>query len=100
MKFLYSSVAGLVSLLLTQAVAAPGSNGHGSHDSHDGHEWHESGLAHPDLDKFIKTQKKVALQGVLNNIGPDGAKVPGAGAGFVIASPSKVNPDCEYISRV
>ncbi len=69
MKFLSSSVAGLVSLLLTQAVAAPGSNDHGSH---------ESGRSHSDLDKFINTQKKVALYGVLNNIGPDGAKVPGA----------------------
>ena len=86
MKFL-SSVAGLVSLLASQAIAAPGENGHGSH-----------GSSPSQLDKFVTAEKKIALQGVLNNIGPDGAKVLGAGAGFVVASPSKVDPDCEYIS--
>jgi glucoamylase len=33
----------------------------------------------------------------LNNIGPDGSEVPGAGAGFVVASPSKANPNCKYL---
>ena len=84
MKFLTPSVAGLVSLLASHAIAAPGGgdNGHGSNPS--------SGL-----DKFVTAEKKIALQGVLNNIGPDGSRVPGAGAGFVVASPSKVDPDCE-----
>ncbi|KFY26544.1 hypothetical protein V493_04022 [Pseudogymnoascus sp. VKM F-4281 (FW-2241)] len=82
MKFLSSSVAGLVALLTSQAFATPGGYGHGSHGS---------GRSH--LDKFVRAEKKIALQGVLNNIGPDGAKVPGAGAGFVVASPSKVDPD-------
>lgn len=83
MKFLSPSFAGLVSLLASHAIAAPGESGHGSHGS--------------SLDKFVTAEKKIALQGVLNNIGPDGSRVPGAGAGFVVASPSKVDPDCEYI---
>jgi glucoamylase len=37
------------------------------------------------------------LRGALNNIGPDGSEVPGAGAGFVVASPSKANPNCKYL---
>ncbi|KAJ4291330.1 hypothetical protein N0V88_006334 [Collariella sp. IMI 366227] len=45
------------------------------------------------LERYIKTERAIALQGVLDNIGPHGAKVPGAGRGIVIASPSKVNPD-------
>jgi hypothetical protein len=40
-------------------------------------------------------ERAIALQGVLDNIGPSGVKVPGAGRGIVIASPSKVDPDCE-----
>jgi glucoamylase len=49
-----------------------------------------------DLTSFITSERAVALQGALNNIGPDGSKVPGAGAGFVVASPSKANPNCKY----
>ncbi|OBT67060.1 hypothetical protein VE03_04402 [Pseudogymnoascus sp. 23342-1-I1] len=85
MKFLTPSVAGLVSLLASHAIAAPGDSGHGSHDSH--------GSQPSKLDKFVTAEKKIALQGVLNNIGPDGSRVPGAGAGFVVASPSTVDPD-------
>lgn len=48
------------------------------------------------LDSFVSTERAIALQGALNNIGPDGSEVPGATAGFVVASPSKVNPNCEY----
>ena len=47
-----------------------------------------------DLNSFVASEKAIALQGALNNIGPNGSMVPGAGAGFVVASPSKVNPDC------
>ncbi len=36
---------------------------------------------------------------MLDNIGPSGAKVPGAGRGIVIASPSKVDPDCKKPSE-
>ncbi|KAK3368937.1 family 15 glycosyl hydrolase [Lasiosphaeria ovina] len=45
------------------------------------------------LDSFVSRERALALQGVLDNIGPNGAKVPGAAAGIVIASPSKVNPN-------
>jgi hypothetical protein len=51
-----------------------------------------------DLSSFIASERAIALQGALNNIGPDGSAVPGAGAGFVVASPSKANPDCQYPS--
>ncbi len=50
-----------------------------------------------DLNSFVASEKAIALQGALNNIGPNGSLVPGAGAGFVVASPSKVNPDCECV---
>jgi len=79
MKLIFSSFAGLISLLASQAIAAPSERGSRG------------------LDSFIAAERKVALQGALNNIGPDGSKVPGAGAGFVVASPSKSNPDCEHI---
>jgi len=49
-----------------------------------------------DLTSFINTERAISLQGVKDNIGPDGAKVPGAGAGFVVASPSRVDPPCEF----
>ena len=48
-----------------------------------------------DVDSFVATERKIALQGALNNIGPNGSLVPGAGAGFVVASPSQVNPNCQ-----
>ncbi|OBT88251.1 hypothetical protein VE02_02771 [Pseudogymnoascus sp. 03VT05] len=86
MKFLPPSVTGLVSLLASTAIASPGggeNNGHGSHGSSPSSR----------LDKFVTAEKKIALQGVLNSIGPDGSRVPEAGAGFVVASPSKVDPD-------
>lgn len=47
------------------------------------------------LDSFITTERAIALQGVLNNIGPHGSRVPGAGAGYVVASPSTENPNCQ-----
>ncbi|KAJ2970478.1 hypothetical protein NUW58_g9683 [Xylaria curta] len=48
------------------------------------------------LDAFIEKQRSISLQGVLNNIGPHGSRVPGAGAGSIIASPSTENPDYFY----
>jgi glucoamylase len=50
-----------------------------------------------DLNSFVAQEKVIALQGALNNIGPNGVDVPGAGSGFVVASPSKVNPDCTLL---
>lgn len=55
------------------------------------------GYSHADdaLAGFIASETPIALQGILDNIGPDGKKVAGAGSGLVIASPSKVQPDCK-----
>lgn len=50
------------------------------------------------LDAFVEKQRAISLQGVLNNIGPDGSLVPGAAAGVIVASPSTVNPNCEFAS--
>lgn len=49
-----------------------------------------------DLNSFVDTERAIAL-GVLNNIGPNGSQVPGTAAGLIIASPSKTDPDCEYL---
>ena len=48
------------------------------------------------LDSFTATELPIALQGILNNIGPAGVLVPGAAPGLVIASPTQNNPDCTY----
>jgi glucoamylase len=48
------------------------------------------------LDDYLTKQEPISQQGVLDNIGPDGAKVEGASAGIVVASPSKSEPDCAY----
>lgn len=48
-----------------------------------------------DVDSFVSTERTIALEGALNNIGPDGSEAAGAGAGFVVASPSKANPNCK-----
>jgi glucoamylase len=47
------------------------------------------------LDTFVSSESETALRGVLANIGPNGAKVPGADAGIVVASPSQTDPDCK-----
>ncbi len=47
-----------------------------------------------DIDGFIESQEAISFQGVLNNLGPDGPKAPGAYPGIVIASPSQVDPPC------
>lgn len=44
---------------------------------------------------WITKEKQIALEKVLNNIGPDGSEVAGAAAGIVVASPSKSYPDCK-----
>lgn len=46
------------------------------------------------LEAWIATESPYALQALLDNIGADGAKVKGAAAGIVVASPSKNEPDC------
>jgi hypothetical protein len=79
----FKASTSLFSLLCARALAAPG-----------------VGLYSRDLNSFVSSEKAIALQGALNNIGPNGSLVPGAAAGLVVASPSKVNPDCEsFASR-
>ncbi len=50
--------------------------------------WHDS------LASFIASETPRSLKGILDNIGPNGTQVEGAASGLVIASPSKVDPDC------
>lgn len=50
-----------------------------------------------DVGSFVATERAIALNGALQNIGPNGSLVQGAGAGFVVASPDKTNPDCELL---
>jgi len=52
-------------------------------------------LAERDLTSDIEAEYTRSLQGVLDNLGPDGALAPGAAAGVLVASPSTVNPDCK-----
>jgi glucoamylase len=75
----FSNSISLILVLCTRVLAAPG-----------------GGLQARDLNSFVVSEKAVALQGALNNIGPNGSMVPGAGAGLVVASPSKANPNCEF----
>lgn len=53
-----------------------------------------------DLESFVQKERAISLQGVLNNIGPHGSRAPGAGAGVIIASPSTVNPNCEFANNL
>ncbi|BDD58087.1 hypothetical protein MAP00_003394 [Monascus purpureus] len=53
----------------------------------------ESSAASDSLDSWLARETPYALDGILNNIGPDGAKAVGAVSGVVVASPSKSNPD-------
>jgi glucoamylase len=52
-----------------------------------------------DLQPFIDSESKIALNGVLANIGPSGVRVPGAESGIVVASPSRANPDCKWMVK-
>lgn len=49
------------------------------------------------LDTFIASERSRALQGVLDNIGAGGSKVPAAEPGLVVASPSKEDPNCRSL---
>ncbi|GIJ82035.1 hypothetical protein Asppvi_000538 [Aspergillus pseudoviridinutans] len=48
------------------------------------------------LESWLAQETSYALDGVFNNIGPNGAKATGADSGIVIASPSQSNPDYYY----
>ncbi|PQE10149.1 glycosyl hydrolase family 15 protein [Rutstroemia sp. NJR-2017a WRK4] len=79
---IFGSAAAVLGLLCSPGLAASTKN------------W-PTGNGNASLNAFIAAEKKIALQGVLNNIGPDGSKVAGAG-NYVVASPSKVDPDYFY----
>ncbi|KAJ9661612.1 hypothetical protein H2201_006468 [Coniosporium apollinis] len=48
------------------------------------------------LDEFIAQERRIAVAGVLANIGPNGASAQNASRGVVIAGPGIVNPDYRY----
>lgn len=48
------------------------------------------------LTRWLEMERPIAVQGILDNIGPYGAKVAGAQSGVVVASPSKSDPDYFY----
>jgi glucoamylase len=50
------------------------------------------------LDTWLATETTVSLNGILANIGADGAYAKSAKPGIIIASPSTSNPDCEQLS--
>lgn len=49
-----------------------------------------------DLETYIQNEKTAALQGVLNNFGPDGNLSRGAAPGVAIAGNSEINPPCIF----
>ncbi|KIW00420.1 uncharacterized protein PV09_07950 [Verruconis gallopava] len=48
------------------------------------------------LDAWLEEEQKIALENLLNNIAPGGARAPDAAPGTVIASPSKEHPNYYY----
>lgn len=50
----------------------------------------------PSLNEWLETERPIALQGILNNIGSSGSQVAGTRPGIVVASPSKTSPDYFY----
>lgn len=76
---LFTQVIGTTGLLVQQALAIS----------------RDAPQVDAQLSNFIVKNRPVALQRVLDNIGPDGTKVAGAAPGLVIASPSKADPDCK-----
>lgn len=46
------------------------------------------------LSSWLASESSYALQGVLRNVGANGADASGADSGIVVASPSTSNPDC------
>lgn len=48
------------------------------------------------LESWLEQERPIALQGILDNIGPTGSKATGAKPGIIIASPSKSDPDYFY----
>ncbi|KAM0720925.1 hypothetical protein Q7P37_003210 [Cladosporium fusiforme] len=48
------------------------------------------------LDTWLDSERPIALQGILDNIGASGPQAAGAKPGIVVASPSTTNPDYFY----
>lgn len=59
-----------------------------------GHPYYRGDFRNDPLASFIASETPKSLKGILDNIGPNGTRVEGAASGLVIASPSKVDPDC------
>jgi len=47
-----------------------------------------------DVDSYVEAEKPIALQGILNNFGPNGNLSRGAAPGVSIAGNSETNPPC------
>jgi hypothetical protein len=73
--FLNFFVLGVVTLWVTHAPRTPTSS---------------------DLDSWLANEATVAHTAILNLIGGDGEWVEGATPGVLIASPSRLDPDCMY----
>lgn len=56
----------------------------------------EDDLLRESVDAFVATERPIALRNLLCNIGPDGCYSAGVSSGIVIASPEKVDPDCQW----
>jgi glucoamylase len=56
----------------------------------------EAAIVKRAVDNFIETERPIAWNKLLCNIGPDGCAASGVGPGVVIASPSKSEPDCKW----
>lgn len=54
----------------------------------------EAQLLKRSVDSFIATESPIALADLLCNIGSTGACASGASSGIVVASPDRINPDC------
>lgn len=85
MMYSFSSVFVLASLALHSAFALPG----GSPIKRDAE------ILKRSVDSFIATESPIALRNLLCNIGSTGACASGAASGIVVASPDRVDPNCE-----
>lgn len=57
----------------------------------------EADIVKRSVDSFIAAESPIALADLLCNIGSAGSCAAGASSGVTIASPDKVNPDCELL---
>ena len=62
-----------------------------------GHPYYRGDFRNDPLESFIASETPKSLKGILDNIGPNGIQVEGAASGLVIASPSRVDPDCRLL---